>query len=132
MTRFQKLVVLELDVDMLCGPAYDPSMRDLEWDKFESVGSPAWPRLNDMLPASLERFNLYLNTFGDDHLRCISHLIEGFSDARATRLPNLNRLCLFVRMDSGSTIPDVALKELNAAKSSGFSILKLGTSTSIL
>jgi hypothetical protein len=30
-------------------------------------------------------------------------------------------------MDSDSVIPDVALKELNAAKSSGFSILKLGT-----
>ncbi|OQE14826.1 hypothetical protein PENFLA_c035G08889 [Penicillium flavigenum] len=132
MTRFQKLAVLELDVDMLCGPAYDPSMRDLEWDEFESVGSPAWPRLTDMLPASIERFSLYLNTFGDDHLRCISHLIEGLSDARATRLAHLNELFLFVRMDSDSVIPDVALKELNAAKSSGFSILKLGTSTSIL
>ena len=132
MTRFQKLAVLELDVDMLCGPAYEPSMRDLEWAEFESVGSPAWPRLTDMLPASIERFSLYLNTFDPDHLRCISHLLEGFSDARATRLPHLNKLCIFVRMDSDSVIPDVALKELNAAKSSGFSILKLGTSTPVL
>ncbi|CAG8893362.1 unnamed protein product [Penicillium egyptiacum] len=132
MTRFRKLAVLELDVDMLCGPAYDPSMRDSEWAEFDSVGSQAWPKLTDMLPTSIERFNLYLNTFGDDHLRCISHLIEGLSDARATKLPHLNELGLFVRMDSDSTIPDVALKELKAAKSSGFSILELGTSTIIL
>lgn len=132
MTRFQKLAVLELDVDMLCGPPYDPSMRDLEWDGFESVGSPAWPKLTHMLPASIERFDLYLNTFSDDHLKCISHLIEGLSDARVTRLPHLDKLSLFVRMDSGSTIPYVALEALRAAKRSGFSILKLGTSISLL
>ncbi|KAJ5199527.1 hypothetical protein N7491_011265 [Penicillium cf. griseofulvum] len=132
MTRFQKLAVLELDVDMLCFPAYDPSMRDLEWDEFESVGSPAWPRLTDMLPTSIESFSLYLNTFSGHHLRCISHLIEGLSGARATRLSHLNKLCLFVRLDSHSMIPDVALKELNAAKNSGFSIVRFGTSTSIL
>jgi hypothetical protein len=132
MTRFQKLAVLELDVDMLCGPPYDPSMRDVEWDEFESAGTPAWPKLIDMLPASIERFNLYLNTFNDDCLKCISRLIEGLSDARFKRLPHLDKLCLFVRMDSAPTIPDVALDALDAAKRSGFSILKLGTSIPLL
>ncbi|KAB8203321.1 hypothetical protein BDV34DRAFT_199292 [Aspergillus parasiticus] len=131
MTRFQKLEVLDLGVDMLCGPAYDPSMRDLEWDETELVGNPAWPRLIDMLPASLERFNLYLETFDDDHLKCISHLIEGLSDARTTKLPHLNNLSLFVRTDSPK-IPDMALEVLNDAKKSGFSILKWATSIPLL
>ena len=132
MTRFQKLAVLELDVDMLCSHPYHPSMRDLEWDEFESVGSPAWPKLIEMLPASIEKFNLYLNTFSDDDLNCITHLIEGLSDCRATKLPHLDKLSLFVRMDSGPRIPDVALEALNAAKRNGFSILKLGTSIPLL
>ncbi|KAJ5958655.1 uncharacterized protein N7479_005805 [Penicillium vulpinum] len=132
MTRFRKLVELELDIDMLCGPAYNPSMRDLEWDEFESAGSPAWPKLIDMLPTTIERLNLCLNTFNDDHLECIAHLIEGLSDARVAKLPHLNKLSLSVRMDSGLTIPDVALEPLNAAKKSGFSILKLGTSIPLL
>ncbi|OGM44675.1 hypothetical protein ABOM_007457 [Aspergillus bombycis] len=131
MTRFQVLAVLDLGVDMLCGPAYDPSMRALEWDETEWHGNPAWPKLIDMLPASIERFNLYLETFDDDHLKCISHLIEGLSDARATKLPRLNDLSLFVQMDS-ITIPDVALEVLNAAKESGFSILKVATSVPLL
>ncbi|BAE65009.1 unnamed protein product [Aspergillus oryzae RIB40] len=131
MTRFQKLEVLDLGVDMLCGPAYDPSMRDLEWDETESVGNPAWPRLIDMLPASLKRFNLYLETFDEDHLKCISHLIEGLSDARTTKLPHLNNMSLFVRMDSPK-IPDMALEVLNDAKKSGFSILKFATSIPLL
>lgn len=132
MTRFQKLAALELDVDMLCGPPYDPSMRDLEWDDFESAGSPAWPKLTDMLPASIEGFELYLNTFTDDHLKCISHLIEGLSDARVTKLPHLDKLSLFVSLHGGPTIPDVALEALNAAKRSGFSILEMGTCTPLL
>lgn len=132
MTRFRKLAVLELDVDMLCGPPYDPSMRDLEWDEFESAGSPAWPKLTDMLPASIEWFHLYLNTFNDDHLNCISHLIEGLSDARVTKLPHLDKLSLFMSMHQGPTIPDVALEALNAAKRSGFSILEMGTSIPLL
>ncbi|KAE8313101.1 hypothetical protein BDV41DRAFT_269585 [Aspergillus transmontanensis] len=127
MTRFQKLTVLELDVDMLCGPPYDPSMRDLEWTESESAGSPAWPKLINMLPVSIKRFNLHLHTFSGDHLQCISHLVEGLSDARVTKLPDLEMLGLFVRMDSGPTIPDVAFEVLSIAKRSGFSILKLGT-----
>ncbi|CAI7654844.1 unnamed protein product [Penicillium glandicola] len=125
-------IFTHFDIDMLCGPAYDPSMRDLEWDEFESAGSPAWPRLADMLPTSIESLNLCLNTFGDDHLNCIIHLIEGLSDARITKLPHLDELSLSVRMDSSPTIPDVALESLNAAKRSGFSILKLGTSIALL
>ncbi|KAE8386259.1 hypothetical protein BDV23DRAFT_7356 [Aspergillus alliaceus] len=131
MTRFQKLAVLELDVAMLCGPPYDPSMRDLEGDELESVGSPAWPKLIALLPASIEKFNLYLSTFDEDHLKCISHLIEGLSDARTTKLPHLDNLSLYVRMDS-LRIPDMALEILDAAKRSGFSILKFATSTPLL
>jgi hypothetical protein len=132
MTRFQKLVVLELDIDMLCSAAYDSSMRHLDWDELESVDSSAWPRLIDMLPATIERLNLCLNTFSDDHLECITHLIEGLPDSRATKLPHLDALSISVRMDSGPTIPDVALESLNAAKRSGFSVLKLGTSIPLL
>ncbi|KAE8362810.1 hypothetical protein BDV27DRAFT_165925 [Aspergillus caelatus] len=131
MTRFQKLAVLDLGVDMLCGPAYDPSMRDMEWDETESVGHPAWPKLIELLPASIERFDLYLETFDDDHLKCISHLIEGLSDARTIKLPHLDKLSLFVRMDS-PRIPDKALEVLNAAKENGFSILKFATSIPLL
>ncbi|KAE8403670.1 hypothetical protein BDV37DRAFT_249571 [Aspergillus pseudonomiae] len=131
MTRFQVLAVLELGVDMLCGPAYDPSMRALEWDETEWHGNPAWPKLIDMLPASIEKFNLYLETFDDDHLKCISHLIEGLSDARATKLPHLNDLSLFVYVDSPK-VPDMALEVLNAAKTSGFSILNFTTSDPLL
>ena len=138
MTRFRKLAELELDIDMLCSAPYDPSMRDLEWDESESVGDPAWPKLIDMLPKSIERFNLHIDTFSDDHLKCISHLIDGLSDARVTKLPHLDELRLFVGMDlflgmdPDMTIPDEALEALNAARRSGFSILKLGTSTPLL
>jgi hypothetical protein len=132
MTRFQRLVELELDVDMLCGPAYDPSKRDWEFDEFESAGTPAWPKLTDMLPPTIERLNLCLKTFSDDNLKCITHSIKGLSDTRVTKLPHLETLSLSVCMDSGPTIPGVALEALNAAKRSGFSVLKLGTSTSLL
>ncbi|KAJ5164933.1 uncharacterized protein N7500_006763 [Penicillium coprophilum] len=133
MTHFQKLAELELDIDMLCSPPYDPSMIDVEWGEFESVGgSPAWPKLTDMLPTSIEAVSLYLNTFSDDHLKCITHLIDGISDARVTTLPRLDKLSLFVRMDSVPTIPDVALQSLNDAKRSGFSIMELGKSVPLL
>ncbi|KAE8382249.1 hypothetical protein BDV26DRAFT_29812 [Aspergillus bertholletiae] len=128
MTRFQKLTRLELDVEMLCGPPYDASMKDIEWgDEHEVVGTPAWPKLIDMLPASIETFNLYLNRVCDDQLECIFHLIEGLSDARATKLPRLSNLSLFVE-----SVPAVALEALNAAKESGFSIMRIGTSTHLL
>jgi hypothetical protein len=130
MTWFQKLAVLELDIDMLCGPAYDPSMRDLEADELD--GSPAWPKLSDMLPATIERLNLCLNTFSDNHLKCITHLVEGLPDARVKKLPRLEKLSISVRMDFSPTIPDVALESLNVAKRSGFSILRLGTSITLL
>ncbi|KAJ5360186.1 hypothetical protein N7517_009377 [Penicillium concentricum] len=133
MTRFRKLAVLELDIDTLCNPPYDPSTGYIEWDEFEAVpGSPAWPKLTEMLPASIETLNLYLNTFSDDHLKCITHLTDGLLDDRATKLPLLDKLSLFVRMDSDPTIPDVALEALNAAKMSGFSILELGKSVPLI
>ncbi|KAJ5512754.1 hypothetical protein N7463_002306 [Penicillium fimorum] len=133
MTRFRKLAVLELDIDTLCNPPYDPSTGYINWDESESVpGSPAWPKLTEMLPASIETLNLYLNTFSDNHLKCITHLIDGLSDDRATKLSRLNKLSLFVRMDSGPTIPDVALEALNAAKMSGFSIMELGKSVPLI
>lgn len=132
MTGFHKLAALELDIDMLCSPPYDPSMKDCQSDDGEVAGSPAWPKLRDMLPTTIERLNLCLNTFNEDHLECITHLIEGLSDARPTKLPHLEKLSISVRMDFASTIPDVALGPLNAAKGSGFSILQLGTSISLL
>ncbi|KAI9926830.1 hypothetical protein ASPWEDRAFT_716351 [Aspergillus wentii DTO 134E9] len=123
MTRFQKLTVLDMDVEMLCGPQYDPSMRFLDFDD-DLVGDPAWPKLVDILPASIERFSLYLTSFSGDHIKCITHLIEGLSDNRATKLPRLDKLSLFVCMEPCPKIPDMALKALNAAKRSGFSIMK--------
>ncbi|KAF9882890.1 hypothetical protein FE257_004904 [Aspergillus nanangensis] len=131
MTRFRKLAVLELDVDMLCGPAYDPSMRDLEGDQIEAHDGPAWPRLVDMLPASIERFALNLSTFSDQHLKCVSHLIEGLEHGRASKLPHLEKLSLSVT-GSNPVIPDEAREALTAAKKSGFDILKWGTSTHLL
>ncbi|KAJ5620529.1 hypothetical protein N7510_004513 [Penicillium lagena] len=128
MTRFQKLAVLGINIEMLCGPPYDSSMRDLDAEEIESVGSPAWPKLINMLPVSIEKVNLYLDTFEDDYLKCISHLVEDLPEARVTKLPCLDKLSLFVH----STIPDKALEVLNAAKRSGFSILKDRTSKPLL
>ncbi|KAJ5679973.1 hypothetical protein N7462_008217 [Penicillium macrosclerotiorum] len=132
LTHFKKLATLELDVIMLCGPSYDPSMRLEEGDEIDASGPPAWPKLGNMLPASIKRFNLYLDLFADDRLECISHLIEGLPDARAERLPHLKKLFLYVSVDSDSKIPDAAREVLNAAKETGFSILQFGTRKPLL
>jgi hypothetical protein len=131
MTNFLKLAVLELEIDVLCNPPYDPSMKDSQCDD-GVAGNPAWPKLCEMLPTTIERLNLCLSTFRESHLECITHLIEDFSDARPAKLPHLKNLSISVRMDFVPTIPDHALEILNAAKRSGFSILKLGTSISLL
>ena len=133
MTRFEKLAVLSLSAEMLCGPPYDPSKGDLESDGEEArkaFGSPGWPRLIEMLPASIEKFNLHVCGYEDEDLKCISHLVRGLVRFRATRLPRLNQLTLFVHTDrlEETPTPKDALKVLRLAKDSGFSVLDSVTS----
>lgn len=127
MTRFERLTVLDLDVKMLCGRPYDPSMRDLEYEQFEGPDHAASPRLADLLPASLEQLNLYLMTFDAAEVLCVGKMLGGLAEARDTRLKKLDQLKIFV-----PNVPDNAVHALQAAKDSGFSILYIGTTNTAL
>ncbi|KAJ5115982.1 hypothetical protein N7456_000330 [Penicillium angulare] len=133
MTRFEKLAVLELDVDMLCGTKYDKSMQydGVEPEDDEEDVGPAWPKLVEMLPASIEEVKLRLNSFMDEDLECISHTVEGLEDSRATKLPHLKKLGLFVCAQD-DPLPEKALESLGAAKRCGFSIWKSFSSVPLL
>ncbi|KAJ5289154.1 hypothetical protein N7478_002184 [Penicillium angulare] len=133
MTRFEKLAVLEMDVDMLCGTQYDKSMQYTDYlDEFDYTGEAVFPKLVEILPASIEEVKLRLNAFEDEDLECISHLVEDLAGSRDIKLPNLKKLSLFVCVEGVLTLPKKARNRLGAAKRCGFLILKPGSLVPLL
>ena len=93
MKGFRKLKVLELDLDLLLGPAHDPNSTNPAWlDAQSPPGDPAMPRLVDLLPESLSRFNLHWRPWPASKLKKIAvleNLVRGFAQEREVRLPSL-------------------------------------------
>ncbi|KAH8703178.1 hypothetical protein BGW36DRAFT_457508 [Talaromyces proteolyticus] len=122
MTRFQKLSLLDMEIRMLCGPAYNPSLRHDEEEDLPKRSS--WPRLVEMLPASIKKLNLYLNDFKDEKPDCLSHIFQGFKENREANLPHLQEVTLFSPIVKQPKPPANVRRALQAVGDSGVSIVE--------
>ena len=103
MTKFRKLKFIELDIEMLCGPAYDPENPVDLYNDCENLGDPAWPALVDLLPRSIQKVNIRVRSPMGDNTECITRLFMNFEAERSTKLPNLEEITLFVPDRIGMT-----------------------------
>lgn len=94
MTRFAKLRDLELEFSMLCQPEFN--LEDgISDDVMDKDGEIAVPRLVDLLPASIQYFQLNgvscSNEGDDDHLR---KLLSFTSEERRQKLPKWEKFVI--------------------------------------
>ncbi|KAI1337697.1 hypothetical protein F5Y15DRAFT_417836 [Xylariaceae sp. FL0016] len=99
MTGFRKLKTLEIDLCLLCGPAYNKkTARPEEDDDDPPSGEPAMIRLIDVLPPTIESVSIHnLGLVMDEGQRkVLRKLIEGLDVNNCEQLPNLKSV-LFVK-----------------------------------
>lgn len=91
MKGFQCLRILELDLDMLIGPSFDP---EEEYEDDDASGDPAFPRLVDLLPTTIESIRLVANSWRPDRIQCVKKLFDGFEEERNLKVPYLKNIVL--------------------------------------
>jgi len=108
--RFEKLQVLEVDVEAFCGPPVESGQR-LGRDGFLPDGAKPWthmdiPCMGDMLPASIRELHVNTN-FPRPSVQTLLSLFKNIVDRRRDRLVNLDTT--IIRQFRGDSAQEIAI-----------------------
>lgn len=96
MSGFKRLRTLHLDLEVLCGPKYNPEDEVLDDSTDIMRDDEAHPRLVDVLPSSIEQAAIYISSFGPDGYPEIDWLLAGMAEEHTVKLPKLRELKICV------------------------------------